>query len=244
MLKLKLQRMRFQLIRGGVAPKFVKRTLTELDAHYHDLKNHAIADGLPEREASAKANSAIGDEKTLVAEFLNKPELKSWLWRYPKSIFLLLPLLTLLVCTVAMGALLLFVYARTPAIEEMFSGVDISLWVKILLECLLFFIFYLLTPLLAAGTILIAKQRMIKLHWPIIGMALLMIVGCGSKYTLNWPAEATIGNLNMNWGYSFLPQPVRGFHDLQNLMNMLISISFAAIAWRLYRPYESTAENP
>lgn len=243
MSELKLQRMKVELIRGGVAPKFVERTLIELDAHYRDLKSQAIADGFSETVAREKANNAIGDEKTLIKEILNKQELKSWLWRYPKSIFLLVPLLILILSIFVFGVLAFLIDKFSPEIIQLLVGTDIPLWTKVLIELLSFFMFYVLTPMLAAGIIVMAKRRIIQLHWPIAGMALLMFVGCGWGYSINWPTEAAGGNINFSWGYSFLPRGVRVQQDLHNLMNMLITISLAAITWWVYRPYETSVEN-
>ena len=235
--------MRLGLIRGGVAPKIVKRTLAELDAHYSDLKTQAIADGISENEARQKANNAIGDEKTLMSEILNKQELKSWLWKYPKSTFLFAPLLILILSIIAFGVLVFLIDKFSPEIIQLLVGADIPLWAKALIELTLFFMFYGLTPLLAVSTIMIAKQRIVQLHWPIAGMALLMFVGCGWGYSINWPTEAMEGNINFQWGYSFLPRAVRIQQDLHNLLNMLITISLAAITWRVYRPFETAPEN-
>lgn len=243
MAELNLQRMRIDLIRGGVAPKFINRTLAELSAHYSDLKSQAIADGFSEKDAREKANKAVGDEKTLTNEILNKQELKSWLWRYPKSIFLLAPLLILILSILVFGVLVFLIDKFSPEIIQLLAGTDSPLWAKSLIELVSFFMVYVLTPMLAVGIIVVAKQRMIQFHWPIMGMALLMFVGCGWGYSINWPTEATGGNINFNWGYSFFPRAIRGQHDLHNLMNMLTTISLAAITWWVYRPGETSIEN-
>ncbi|NQV69771.1 MAG: hypothetical protein HQ498_07070 [Pseudohongiella sp.] len=240
MSELNLQRMKIELIRGGVAPKFVKRTLAELDSHYRDLKSQAIADGFSATQAREKANADIGDEKILMREILHKPELKSWLWRYPKSIFVLSPVLILILSLITSGAIIFIVDYFLADFSGMSPGTEFPLWVKVLVEILSIFNFYLLTPILAVGMILIAKQRMIQLHWPIIGIVLLMFIGSGGSYELNWPTPLEQGNLIVNWGYSFMPRAFRGYHDLQNYLSMLSTIVLCTIAWRTYRPFKTS----
>lgn len=240
---LNLQNIKIQLIRGGVAPKFVNRSLAELNAHYSDLRSQAISDGYSETEADEKAIASIGEEETLIAKILDKRELKTWLWRYPRSTFLLLPLLILVLSILIFGIFLYYVFSWSPELADMLAGTQAPLWLKLLLESLSFFNFYLLTPMLAVGIILVAKQRMIPLLWPVIGMALLMFIGCGWKYSINWPTESIEGYINFQWGYSFIPFTARVSNGIHNLMNILLCISLSTVAWWVYRPYESAAEN-
>jgi len=242
MSELNLGRIRIELIRGGVAPKFIERTIKELDTHYRELKNQAIIDGFSDSDASEKARMAIGNENILVNEVLSKPELKSYLWRFHKSIFVLGPLLTL-VASIAVSLLVLIsIFVYLPSITEMDPGTDPAFWIKALLEFISFFNFYLMPTLLAVFTIMLAKKRMVQLAWPIAGIVLLVIIGSGWAYSLSWPTEVAEGNMSFNCGYSFLPRAISGDHDLKNYIQILISLSLSFITWRIYQPFSSKSE--
>ena len=80
-----------RLMLGGIAPKYVSRTIKELRAHLEELKQAARNEGLSEQEVISQANSKLGEEDVLVTEALAKPELKSWSHRYTKSIYVFIP---------------------------------------------------------------------------------------------------------------------------------------------------------
>ena len=170
--------------------------------HCRDLTNQAISEGFTDSEAKEKAGAAIGDKNTLLREILNKPELKTWSWRFPKIIFVLGPLSAMVISITTFLILLVSIYSFLPTITEIDPGTNPSLRVKILLEFLSFFNFYLLTPLLAVCIVVWAKQRMVVLFWPIVGIVVLAIFGSGWAYMIDWPTasprefEDQLGYLN------------------------------------------------
>ena len=234
---------RYQLLKGGIAPSDTVRTIRELKEHYSDLINRAIEDGISEREAEQRASLALGDEQTLVAEFLNKPELRSFSSRHPKVSYLLGPTTTALASIGVFALLLYFLASSRTWLSSMSAGVEIAWWEKVLLEGLLIFNCYLLVPLLAIATVVFAKQRITKPLWPALGILVLVILGSGWAYTLSWPTDALRGSLSINWGYSFLPRAIRGDHDLQNYIQIILALALASIAWRFYDPLKTLASD-
>ncbi len=236
MSELNWARMKVELLRGGVSPKYATRTLDELKAHYSDLKGQAINDGLSESEANERASTSIGDEQLLLREVLNKPELQSLTWRFPKTVFILGPTLVV-IASFAILALVLIVFASTrPWFGSMSAGVEIALWEKILLEGLTAFNCYLVTPLLAIVSVILAKRRLINPQWPAVGILVLAILGSGWAYSLAWPSEMIPGLLQINWGYSFLPRAIRGDHDIQNYLQILFTLLTSISFWQIYKP--------
>lgn len=239
MLGLDLQKMRIELMRGGVAPKTIERTLQELSGHYNDLRDQALSEGLPVSEASAKALASIGDEKTILKEILMRPELKSLSGRFPKLVFLFGPTLA------AVFTILVFAFSMLALGEasswSMENGGELAMAEKLLIEGLLGFNCYLLTPLLAIATVRFAKQRMTHFRWPAVGIVLLAVMGSGFAYSIGWPTASEAGTLSINWGYSFLPRAIRGDHDLLNLMQILVTLTMATYAWRIYQPEQHGA---
>ena len=228
----------YRLLEGGIAPRTVERTIRELKGHHSDLKNSALAEGISEKEATLRASAALGDERTLIAEYLNKPELRSITSRFPRTLYLLGPTaLALLSLAVFALALITLVNTRTW-FGDMSAGVAIAFWEKMLVEGLLVFNCYLLVPLLVIATIVFAKKRVAAPLWPALGILVLAVLGSGWAYTLDWPQDAVQGSLSINWGYSFLPRAVRGDHDMQNYIQIFLAFALAAVAWRFYEPVD------
>jgi len=227
---------RYQLLKGGIAPGKIDRTIRELQEHYLDLKNKALEDGVSEREAEQRASAALGDEQTLVVEYLNKPELQSFTSRFPKVFFLFGPTIAALASLGIFASLLYFLASTRSWFSNMSAGADIAVWEKILIEGLLVSNCYLVVPLLVIATVVFAKQRMATLLWPALGILALAVLGSGWAYTLSWPTDALRGSLSINWGYSFLPRGIRGDHDLQNYVQIFLTLFLATIVWRYYDP--------
>ena len=71
------------LVRGGVAPAIVTRTLAELRDHHEDLEAEALASGCPALAASLEAMERLGSSRALAREVLRHPEFQSWVFRWP-----------------------------------------------------------------------------------------------------------------------------------------------------------------
>lgn len=231
--------MRYELLRGGVKTKYIDRTLNELKSHYTDLKQQGIADGLSEHDANARAKASIGDEHTLLSEILSKPELRSVIWRFPKSVFSIGPTLTAIAFTL-MTLIVFFGYLNSATwFGDASAGMHVLTWEKLLVSGVLAFNCYVLTPLVAIGTVILAKQRHINFFWPAVGIVVLAIIGSGWAYVIVWPADTLAGSLNINWGYSFFPRAIRGDHDLQNFGQIIFTLIITAVCWRAYHPLPS-----
>ena len=85
-----------RLLRNGIAPRHVKRTVVELEDHYRDLVEEATDKGVPVEDARARAAARLGDLDSLVAGILGCPELRSWAYRYPLLALFVYPLACLL----------------------------------------------------------------------------------------------------------------------------------------------------
>jgi hypothetical protein len=75
--------LRLELLRGGVAPLYVERTILELGEHYEDLENDARCAGMSEEDAALTALKMLGSEQTIAAAVMARPELMSWSRRWP-----------------------------------------------------------------------------------------------------------------------------------------------------------------
>lgn len=78
-------RIRHELLAGGVAPRFVERTVLELEEHYADIAEDALAAGATPAAAARRAREALGREGAIVAAVLAQPELLGFERRWPRS---------------------------------------------------------------------------------------------------------------------------------------------------------------
>jgi hypothetical protein len=75
--------LRLELLRGGVSPIYVERTIIELGEHYEDLERDALETGMSREEAAQTARTMLGGETVILQAVLARPELQSWSRRWP-----------------------------------------------------------------------------------------------------------------------------------------------------------------
>jgi hypothetical protein len=76
--------LRLELLRSGVAPVYVERTILELAEHLEDLESTGLAAGLSADEAARAALATLGNEHAITAAVLARPELLTFSTRYPR----------------------------------------------------------------------------------------------------------------------------------------------------------------
>lgn len=81
-----------ELLRSGVAPRLVRRTVSELSDHYEDLVDSALADGVEPDAAEQRALAELGDWRDVAAAVRSQPELRSWAYRFPYLALIVYPL--------------------------------------------------------------------------------------------------------------------------------------------------------
>jgi hypothetical protein len=179
--------LRERLLRGGVAPKHVRRTIAELRDHHTDLFAEAFSRGCSVEDAEREASIRLGDEDSLAAEVLARPELRSWAHRWPWIAYCVTPTILLGVAFVALLLLVGFSHAvRTD--QGTFSarwGSPAAVW-SVSGAVRLFYSFGL--PVLLTGACcFVAGQRRVALKWPLIGVIIASIVGAAFQFNVVWP---------------------------------------------------------
>ena len=89
-----------QLLRSGQSPRHVRRTITELDEHFDDLVDAAVAKGAGVIAAERQALQDLGDVHQIAAVIDARPELRSWAFHHPRIAIVLYPLACLAVLPV------------------------------------------------------------------------------------------------------------------------------------------------
>ena len=95
-----LSRLRTQLLRSGVAPRHVRRTVLELDAHFDDLVDEALGNGVDRAQAEHQALHQLGDVDLITHAVCARPELRSWAANYPRIALVAYPLACLAILPV------------------------------------------------------------------------------------------------------------------------------------------------
>jgi hypothetical protein len=80
------------LLRFGMAPRRVRRTVDELDAHFDDLVADAIATGLDRDSAERQALGQLGAMQDIAMAARARPELRDWAHRFPHLALVVYPL--------------------------------------------------------------------------------------------------------------------------------------------------------
>jgi hypothetical protein len=76
--------LRLELLRGGVSPFYIERTILEVEEHFADLESAALAAGSSPAEAARTALAALGQESTIAAAVLARPNLLTFSARWPR----------------------------------------------------------------------------------------------------------------------------------------------------------------
>ena len=108
---LDLSGLRKELIRSGIAPRHVRRTVDELSDHYEDLVEEALDEGATRLEAHAHASEQLGAIRDIGAAVRAQPELRSWAYRFPRAASIVYPL-TFLALLPAAPVFLGYAYAN------------------------------------------------------------------------------------------------------------------------------------
>lgn len=194
--------LRRRLLRGGMAPRHVDRTVKELRHHFDDLEQRALSAGMSPSDAAGQAAERLGDRELIIEEVLARPELKSWADRWPWGIYGIVPVVVLVLAVV--GSLLGVVGLLQLA--ENSSGLSPAAfanaafdqwWARALLETWRVCTVYALPVLLAGGLCVFAARRDTPVLWPTVGVFLILLLGFSYDVTVVPPAGpdelATLG---------------------------------------------------
>jgi hypothetical protein len=179
--------LRERLLRGGVAPRHVRRYLNELSDHLADLRAEEKRAGRSRGDADAAALGRLGGMDGLAKAMIERRQFQSWSARAPWAVFGLGP-----VCILATAWLIALSILWTgwqiflPEASTPF-GRSVDGW------AMLYFgagrLLYFGAPIFIGWLmgLVAARQRMNAL-WPAVGVAAIALLGALAQVHANRPA--------------------------------------------------------
>lgn len=84
--------LRSELVQAGIAPRHIRRTITELQEHHEDLVAAELASGCDSETARRRASREMGELTEVGIAMRACPELRCWAYRFPRLAMFAYPL--------------------------------------------------------------------------------------------------------------------------------------------------------
>jgi hypothetical protein len=190
--------LRERLLQAGIAPRYVRRYLSELADHLADMRAEEERSGRSRAEAECTALIRLGGIDELARAVIDQAQFRSWSARAPWAMFGLAPLL-LLASSYVVALFILW------SGWKMFLPSADTPFVRIHGFAILYFGFgklvYFGAPILIGwGVGLIAARQRFKEAWPIVGLVLIALTGGTTQVHASRTAvPAGFGHISMNF---------------------------------------------
>jgi len=216
------------LLKGGVAPRHVRRYVRELDEHLDDLTAQQRASGYDGEDARLRARARLGEDAELAQAMLDRPGMRSWPARLPWLVFILLPPVLTAVGGLALYAVFYFIgdgaakiHAVLPLPESGLIGFSRAAMQTINV---------LVVPVMATLLAILAQRQRLKTRWPLLGIALLLLA---TPLLSSHFGNHHGGYLSLNYG---LVIPTRWAHVTEHWQLMLShALALLPAAWLILR---------
>jgi hypothetical protein len=206
---MRFEALRERLLKGGIAPRHIRRYLRELEEHYADLYAAQREAGLNEADAAMVARAQLGEDENLANAMLEQRDFRALSARFPWAVFPLAPPLVAAI-GFAVPVLLLAVLSRlyrfwTGTAEFVAPG-----WYRLLAEALIGFANFAPMPLAMLLLAILVRRQRLSLLWLLPGALLLLPLVVDVQGEFPTAAELRqhkTGSLSvgMGWAWSGLP---------------------------------------
>jgi hypothetical protein len=187
-----------RLLRGGIAPRHVKRYVRELSDHFDDLVREALAQGKGRAEAERDAVERMGSMDHLTDAMLARDDLKAWGARYPRVVYGLGPIGSMVACLLVLIAILAALKALEIAPLQLATE-------RLVFDVITGLYTYVLPPLLAVIFVAVGMRSRRDKIWIVIGATVLGVLGAMFTAEVEiFPAvvDGKRGILNFGFGVS------------------------------------------
>ena len=219
--KHKFYQLEQELLKGGIAPKTVKRLKVELQDHWESLYQEALALRMSPGEAADYASSQIGDNDALAASILARPELKSLAHKHAWLVFGFVPLF---ITVLSFIALLMAIVGFAHLIDGNALKSEVPVWLEMLAKGYIGFMSYGLHLVVIYVLMKSAVTRRANLVWPSVGGCLVAILGSVLTFSIQFPdMHGQLGSVSASMGLGLYDPPYDGGTWL-NQVTLVISL--------------------
>lgn len=221
--------LRERLLRAGVAPRHVRRYLTELGDHLADLTAEEERVGRSRADAESAALVRLGEMDDLAKAMTERREFQSWCVRAPWAVFGIVPL-----CFLA-GAYFVACLILWSGWKIFLPGTDTP-FVRLDGPAILYFgvgrlLYYAAPILIGWGIGLAAARQRLKAVWPTVGWALIGWIGSSAQVHASRPAvPGGVGHVSMGLAFGHSVQDVTS-----GLFRVFVIVSLMALPWLIWR---------
>src|SRR6266566_9600535 len=227
--------LRERLLRAGIAPRHVRRYLTELGDHLADLRAEEERAGRSREEAESAALVRLGAMEYLAKAMLGQRQFQSWCVRAPWAMFGLAPL-----CLLAGAYFIACVYLGfgwkifLPGADTPFASPAGPRYgfANIYFQAGKFY--YLAAPVLAGwGMGFIAARQRLKTAWPTVALVLIAWMGATAQiHASRTTVPGGLGHISMNF---FTVGPGKEHNLSDALLSALVIFTVTAIPYLIWR---------
>jgi hypothetical protein len=231
-----LDELRERLLRAGIAPRHVRRYLSELSDHFADLTAAEKSRGRSGADAESAALARLGSVDHLVKAMTDQPALQSWSCRAPWATLGFAPVVGLAAAWFASFLILWTGWKMfLPGAKDPFQpiyGIAIPYfgagrWL------------YFLAPFLAGWTItfIAARQRLTTL-WPAVGLILVALFGGAGEVRVSPSAgSSSAGHVGLSFALGLSDHNT--FNGWTYALIIFCGIAAPYLVWRIRRALSS-----
>lgn len=221
------------LTRAGVAVWHARRATLEMEGHFQQLVEDALARGETSQEARRIAHEALGEDHELISHFAARRELLNWTHRWPAG-YALAPLATFVGLAVTEMAILVVL---TNGISGYLHRLSLSASVTADINLLMNALFLWMLPLgVAVGFAIHAHRRRIALRWPLAGILILCMVAAMINLHVVITGGPHPGYANAGISAGLRQLPAQLVRALGKAALALIPLAWMALRLRSKRP--------
>jgi hypothetical protein len=235
--------LRERLLRAGVAPRHVRRYLTELADHLADLRADEERAGRSRADAESAALARLGGVDNLAKAMIEQRRFQSWCVRAPWAIFGVAPL-----CLLA-GAYFVACFYLWFGWKIFLPGADTPFvsptgpiygFANIYFQAGKFY--YFSVPVLVGwGMGLIAARQRLKAVWPAVGLVLIAWMGATARIQASRTAvPGGLGHISMNF-FTLRPAGQAISSDLPHALAIFTLAVLPYLVWRLQKTHSVSA---
>lgn len=199
---MRFEALREILLKGGVAPRHVRRYLAELSEHLDDLTEKQRAQGYEGEDAEMRARALLGEDRELAAAMLEQKSLRSITARAPWAVFGILPPFA---ATAAMLVPLGVLVLTGKVLGFLEKGAARPHWFEVLATATAACANLVFFPLVSVLFVALVARHRLSLYWALVAVAIPLLLFLHSVAEFTIPGHAGI-RIGVGMAPIFLPK--------------------------------------